>query len=123
MAALCRTKSCENALQRRIRTCGSPMEEHFPPDMQDPGNVAVRLDLCKMDASWNSVPDANYSGKPGHSYRDENGLVSATPEQLGGSVRRTVCANGFADGGPATGIAVPLAKAAEALENASSADG
>ncbi|UKZ83291.1 hypothetical protein TrVFT333_011099 [Trichoderma virens FT-333] len=46
-------------------------------------------------------------------------FVSATPEQLGGSVRRTVCANGFADGGPATGIAVPLAKAAEALQDAS----
>ncbi|KAF3062532.1 hypothetical protein CFAM422_010609 [Trichoderma lentiforme] len=63
-AALCRTKSCENALQRRIRTCGSPMEERFPPDMQDPANVAVRLDLCKMDASWNSVPDANVRRSP-----------------------------------------------------------
>ncbi|KAL7956097.1 hypothetical protein V8C34DRAFT_289890 [Trichoderma compactum] len=41
-----------------------PWSSVSPPDMQDPGSVAVRLDLCKMDASWNSVPDANVRRSP-----------------------------------------------------------
>ncbi|PTB68092.1 hypothetical protein BBK36DRAFT_1139600 [Trichoderma citrinoviride] len=56
-AALMSKPMCRNALQRRTRACGEPMEK---PGPQDPGSVAVRASTCTMDASWNSVPDARF---------------------------------------------------------------